>query len=98
MVNTPVLFVPFARPEYAFKTFEAIKNAKPKKLYFYSDKARENMSDEVISNNQIRALVNDIDWNCELKTFFREKHSDAFILHFGVLLTGFLIMRNKQLS
>lgn len=74
MVNTPVLFAPFARPEYARKTFDAIRNAKPKKLYFYSDKAREDKPDEIEKNNQVRALVSEIDWACELKTFFREKN------------------------
>jgi hypothetical protein len=75
MVNTPVLFATFSRPDYARKTFDAIKKAKPKKLYFYSDKARDNKPDEIERNNQVRDLVKEIDWDCELITFFREKHS-----------------------
>jgi hypothetical protein len=75
MVETPVLFVTFARPEYARETFSGIKKARPKKLYFYSDKARENNSDESRRNNIIRSFVNEIDWECDLKTFFREHHS-----------------------
>lgn len=75
MVETPVLFVTFARPEYARKTFDAIKRAKPRKLYFYSDKGRKDEPNEIERNNQVRALVNEINWDCDLKTFFREKHS-----------------------
>jgi len=74
MVETPILFAPYIRPEYARKTFDAIKNAKPKKLYFYSDKAKEGIPEDIEKNNQIRAYINEIDWECDLKTFFRETH------------------------
>jgi hypothetical protein len=74
MTETPVLFVPFARPEYARKAFNAIKKAKPKKLYFYSDKARLDNPKEVENNNIVRALVNEIDWPCELNIYFQEKN------------------------
>jgi hypothetical protein len=74
MVETPVLFVSFARPEYARQTFNAIKKAKPSKFYFYSNKARLNDPIEIEKNNQIRAFVNEIDWECELKTFFRDEY------------------------
>lgn len=77
MVETPVLFTPFARPEYARRTFDAIKKARPRKLYFYSDKARKGNAEEEEKNNTVRALVNEIDWPCELKTFFREEHSGS---------------------
>jgi hypothetical protein len=75
MVETAVLLVTFARPEYARKTFDAIRNAKPKKLYFYSDKARKDKPGEIERNNQIRAYVDEIDWDCQLKVFFRDEHS-----------------------
>jgi len=77
MVNTPVLFITFARPEYARKTFNAIKKAKPSILYFYSDKGREDVPDEIERNDQVRAMVDEIDWDCDLKTFFRETHAGS---------------------
>lgn len=76
--KVPVLFITFARPEYARKSFNAIKNAKPKKLYFYSNKARVEKKDEVLRNEQIRSFVNEIDWECELFTFFREEYVDVY--------------------
>lgn len=39
-MDTAVLFETFARPQYARQVFDQIKKAKPKKLYFYSNKAR----------------------------------------------------------
>jgi hypothetical protein len=77
MVKTPVLFTPFARPEYARQTFDAIKKAKPEKLYFYSDKARKDNPEETVKNDLIRSWVKEIDWPCELKTYFREEHSGS---------------------
>lgn len=76
--STPVLFITFARPEYARQTFDAIKNAKPSKLYFYSNKARHDKPDELAKNNQIRAYKDEIDWECDLLTFFRDKHVDIY--------------------
>lgn len=78
MVNTPVLYIAFARPEYARQSFDAIKAARPKKLYFYSNIARTNRPDEVRRNNEVRALAKEVDWDCELKTYFRDDYVDVF--------------------
>lgn len=73
MVNTPVLFITFCRPDYARKTWEGIKAAQPSKLYFYSNKGRENNEGEIQRNDEIRAYVNEIDWSCDLHTWFRDE-------------------------
>lgn len=48
--DTPVLFITFARPEYAREVFNQIKLAEPKKLYFYNNKAHEDNVDEIYRN------------------------------------------------
>ncbi|MFZ4522774.1 MAG: hypothetical protein ACOYNC_13780 [Bacteroidales bacterium] len=78
MTNIPVLFITFARPDYARKAFEAIKIARPGILYFYSNKARHDRPDEIERNEQIRAFINEVTWKCELYTFFREEHVDVY--------------------
>jgi len=78
MIEIPVLFATFSRPEYAFQTFNAIRKAKPRKLYFYSNKARSENAAEVERNEQIRSLAAQVDWDCELKTFFREEYVDIY--------------------
>lgn len=85
MVNTPVLFIAFARPEYASQSFNAIKKARPKKLYFYSNKAREDKPEEVKRNEEVRSLVKQIDWDCEVKTWFREDYVDVFTSLWGAI-------------
>ena len=72
-MDTAVLFETFARPQYARQVFDQIKKAKPKKLYFYSNKARVDRPDEVRNNEEIRSWVKEVDWDCELHTFFSVK-------------------------
>ena len=76
--DIPVLFFPFARPEYAKQTFDAIKKAQPKKFYFYCDKAREGNEEELKNNNVIRDYINEVDWDCDLKTWFRDENIGVY--------------------
>lgn len=78
MVNTPVLFETFVRVDYARQVWDAIKAAQPKKLYFYSNKGRAEKEGEIERNNEIRSWVNEIDWDCELHTWFREECVDVY--------------------
>lgn len=73
MVKSPVLFITFCRPEYARQTWEGIKSAQPKSLYFYSNKGRAEKDGEVERNNVIRSYINEIDWECDLHTWFRDE-------------------------
>lgn len=78
MVETPVLFITFARPDYARQSFDAIKAAKPKKLYFYSNKGRKEKEGEVDRNDMVRAFIGEVDWDCELHTWFRKEYVDVY--------------------
>jgi len=85
MVETPILYITFARPEYASQSFAAIKKAKPKKLYFYSNKARNEKTDEVARNEEVRSYIKQIDWDCEVKTWFREEYVDVYTSLWGAI-------------
>lgn len=75
MLNTPVLFLIFNRPDVSELVFEAIRKAKPKKLFVAADGARSHKEGEKEMCEQTRKLVLDgIDWDCEVKTLFREKN------------------------
>ena len=78
MVNTPVLYMTFSRPDYARRTFDAIKAAKPKILYFYSNKARIDRPEEIKKNNEIRNYLNEIDWECDLHIWLRDEYVDVY--------------------
>lgn len=85
MVETPVLYITFARPEYASQSFAAIKKAQPKKLYFYSNKARTDKPDEVARNEEVRSYIKQIDWDCEVKTWFRDEYVDVYTSLWGAM-------------
>lgn len=78
MVKSPVLFQTFARPDYARQVWDAIKASKPSKLYFYSNKARADRPEEIKNNEAVRSLVKEVDWECELHTWFREEYVDVY--------------------
>lgn len=74
-LNTPVLFLIFNRPDVTKKVFEAIRQAKPPRLYVAADGPRKDKEGEAEVVQKVRKLVMDnIDWNCEVKTLFREKN------------------------
>lgn len=83
--DVPVLYIAFARPEYARKSFNAIKAAKPKKFYFYSNKGREGHGDELERNEQVRSMLKEVDWDCELHTWFRDECVDVYTSLWGAI-------------
>ena len=71
--DAAVLLIAFGRPDYARRTFEAIKRFKPSKFYFYTNAGRPEFPDECKRNQMVRALANEVDWPCTFKTWFREE-------------------------
>jgi hypothetical protein len=74
MYNTPVLFLIFNRPDTTAKVFERIRQIKPARLYVAADAAREGRPDEAARCRETRAVVGQVDWDCEVKTLFRNKN------------------------
>ena len=75
MYDIPILFLIFNRPENTLKAFEEIKKLKPKYLFVAADGVRPFVTEDVENCNATRKLVIDgIDWDCELKTLFREEN------------------------
>jgi hypothetical protein len=73
-LKTPVLFLVFNRPETTSIVFETIRRAKPPKLYIASDGPRENKENEENLVQDVRKIVQNIDWLCEVHTLFRTKN------------------------
>ncbi|MBA7476353.1 hypothetical protein ES707_11738 [subsurface metagenome] len=73
-METPVLFLIFNRPVITYKVFKKIKNVKPKKLYIAADGPRENNINDKVNCKKAREVINKIDWDCEVKTLFRDKN------------------------
>ena len=64
-LHTPVLLLAFNRPEKTKQVFEAIREAAPQKLYVAVDGPRVGRDDDIVKSNEIKALVKQVDWDCE---------------------------------
>lgn len=74
-LNTAVLFLVFNRLDTTKQVFEAIRQAKPPRLYIAADGAREAKEGETEKVNAVREyIISNIDWECEVKTLFREQN------------------------
>lgn len=71
-MNTPILFLVFNRPDATRQVFQAIRRAKPTKLFVAADGPRSNKESEKEKCELVRNIVTQIDWDCELTTLFRE--------------------------
>ena len=74
-LKTAVLFLVFNRLDTTKQVFEAIRQAKPPRLYVAADGARENKEGEDKKAEAVRDyIMENIDWECEVKTLFREQN------------------------
>ena len=73
-MNSAVLFLGFNRPALARQVFGAIRDAKPPRLYFAVDGPRQGVPGEEVLCAEVRAIVNDVDWRCEVMTLFRSEN------------------------
>lgn len=73
--NTAVLFLVFNRLDTTKQVFEAIRMAKPPRLYIAADGARVSRDGEHMKVQAVRDYVmSHIDWPCEVKTLFQEQN------------------------
>ncbi|KKP68378.1 MAG: hypothetical protein UR66_C0006G0079 [Candidatus Moranbacteria bacterium GW2011_GWE1_35_17] len=74
-MKKPVLFLTFNRLDTTQRVFEEIKKAKPPRLYLASDGAREDKEGEKEIVQKTRDFIlNNINWDCEVETLFRDKN------------------------
>jgi len=72
--KSAVLFLIFNRPDTTFEVFEQIRTAKPPRLYIAADGPRENNENDALLCEQAREVVAKVDWDCELKTLFKDEN------------------------
>lgn len=73
-LNTPVLFIVFNRPFTTAKVFDAIRKAKPPRLYVAADGPRETRPGEAELVFKVREMATAVDWPCEIKTLFHDNN------------------------
>lgn len=74
ILNTPILFLVFNRPAVTQRVFSAIQQARPKSLYMAADGPRPDKEGEKEKCEATRAIIKQVDWDCEVKTLFRDEN------------------------
>jgi hypothetical protein len=72
--NTPILFLIFNRPEYQQKVFDQIKKMRPKQLFIAADGPQYDVPSDQVNCKKAQAIIDQINWDCEVKTLFRDKN------------------------
>jgi hypothetical protein len=73
-LQTPILFLIFNRPDTTQRVFDAIRKAQPRQLFVAADGARKNKEGEAQKCAATRDIIRQVDWECEVKTLFREEN------------------------
>lgn len=73
-MKTPILFLIFNRPQVTKKVFNEIRKAKPKQLFIAADGPRKDIPSDSERCKAVRGIVEQVDWDCEVKTLFREEN------------------------
>jgi len=71
-MKTPVVLIIFKRPDTTEKIFEAIRQAKPPKLLVIADGPRADRPGEAEKCAAARAIIQRVDWECEVITNYAE--------------------------
>jgi hypothetical protein len=71
-METPIALIMFNRPETTRRVFAEIARAKPRKLFVIADGPRADHPADVEKCAATRAIINDVDWRCEVLTDYSE--------------------------
>ena len=71
-MKTPVAFIIFNRPDTTKRVFEAIRQAKPPKLFVIADGSRSDRLGEAEKCAATRAIIDGVDWECEILTNYSD--------------------------
>jgi hypothetical protein len=94
----PVLFLVFNRPECTHQVFQAIRAARPSRLFVAADGPRPERSGEAERCRHVRAIATAVDWPCDVQTLFRDHNlgcgravSEAISWFFGQVAEGIVL-------
>jgi hypothetical protein len=69
--GTPVLVIGFNRPELTRELFILLRKVKPQRVYFACDGPRETSATDHARVALVRASIELVDWECDVKTLFQ---------------------------
>jgi hypothetical protein len=78
MVKTPVALHIFNRPDHTVRVLDVLREVKPRLLIVHADGPRPHVVGEVEKCQQVRALIDTIDWDCEVIRNFSTSNLGSF--------------------
>lgn len=73
-MRSAILLLVFNRPYTTLKVFETIRAARPPRLYLAADGPRQEKIGELQLCQEVRNIVTQVDWPCEVFTLFRSEN------------------------
>lgn len=77
ITENPVVYLAYLRTQIILEVFKVIAYNKPKKLYLFSD-GPKNESEKIILEKNRKLLLSQINWDCEVKTYFLNANLGPF--------------------
>ena len=74
MYDIPILLIFFNIPDKFRVVFDEVKKVKPTILFFYQDGPRKDNSDDLTKINLCREIIKEIDWDCQIHTFYQKEN------------------------
>ncbi|MFZ2664328.1 MAG: hypothetical protein WAX66_03115 [Patescibacteria group bacterium] len=72
--KTPILINAFNRVDTTKKVFDTVRSMRPERLFIAVDGPRDNKLGESKKCNEVKKVFEGVDWDCEVKTLFRDKN------------------------
>jgi hypothetical protein len=70
--KTPVTYIVYNRPEKTKRSFEAIRRARPSRLFIVADGPKDDA--DRLKVDETRRIVEDIDWDCQVTRMYADKN------------------------
>ncbi|MBK8640040.1 MAG: glycosyltransferase family 2 protein [Chromatiaceae bacterium] len=74
MIATAIAYIVFNRPEHTRTTFAAIRAEQPALLFIIADGPRPNNSADAVRCEEVRQIVEEVDWPCEVKHNYADRN------------------------
>jgi hypothetical protein len=75
---TPIALLNFNRPHLARQVFDVVRQIKPQRLLLVADGPRADKPDDARLCAEVRAIFDEIDWECEVSRNFSETNMGSF--------------------
>lgn len=73
-IDVPVLLIFFCRDKPFSQVFEAVREARPSRLYLYQDGPRSGNQNDAEGCRKCREIAENIDWECKVYKLYQDKN------------------------